>query len=505
MGNNKGVKNIIWGIFSQIVTIGLGIVIPRLVLVNLGSEANGLLNSVSSVLTYMSLLEAGVGTATLQALYRPFAERDKNTINEIMAATHFFYRRTGFVYLGIVIALSIGYAAMVNTAIPKWQVFLVVIIAGISGVMSYFFQGKFKIFLAAEGKGYISTNITTITTIGVSITKALVLISGGNVVLIQSVYFLFNLIQMIIITVYMHKHYPWIDLSVPPSFELISQKNAVLVHQITELIFNNTDVIILTAFTSLSTVSVYSMYAMIFGMVKSVTVTLSDGFLYALGQSYNNSEKFTRLHNVYEVYNMAVTFALFCIAGILILPFLKLYTSGINDINYIDRYVAELFVLFYLMANGRKSSQVVINIAQHFEKTKWRAVMEAAINLVVSITMTAKYGIYGVLLGTIVALLYRTNDVIIYAARLMKRSPWITYKRWGRNFLIFAFFTWISTFISFELSNYIVLVFSGIVLCLVIIPVFVVVNSIAERETAKYAFQLVKILISTNPYTQRDI
>lgn len=495
VGNNKGVKNIIWGIFSQIVTIGLGIVIPRLVLVNLGSEANGLLNSVSSVLTYMSLLEAGVGTATLQALYRPFAERNKNTINEIMAATHFFYRRTGFVYLGIVIVLSIGYAAMVNTTIPKWQVFLVVIIAGLSGVMSYFFQGKFKIFLAAEGKGYISTNITTITTIGVSITKALVLISGGNVVLIQSVYFLFNLIQMIIITVYMHKHYPWIDLSVPPNFESISQKNAVLVHQITELIFNNTDVIILTAFTSLSTVSVYSMYAMIFGMVKSVTVTLSDGFLYALGQSYNNSEKFTRLHNVYEVYNMAVTFALFCIAGILILPFLKLYTSGINDINYIDKYVAGLFVLFYLMANGRKSSQVVINIAQHFEKTKWRAVLEAVINLVVSITMTAKYGIYGVLLGTIVALLYRTNDVIIYAARLMKRSPWITYKRWGRNFLIFAFFTWISTFISFGLLNYIVLVLAGIVLCLVIVPAFVIVNSIAERETARYAFQIVKNMI----------
>ena len=321
------------------------------------------------------------------------------------------------------------------------------------------------------------------------------LISGGNVVLIQSVYFVFNMIQMIIITVYMHKHYKWIDLNVKPNFEAISQKNAVLVHQITELIFNNTDVIILTAFTTLSTVSVYSMYAMIFGMVKSVTVTLSDGFLYALGQSYNDSKKFRRLHNAYEVYNMAMTFALFCIAGILILPFLKLYTMGVNDINYIDKYVAILFVFFYLLSNGRKSSQVVINVAQHFEKTKWRAVLEAIINLVVSISLTAKLGIYGVLLGTIAALLYRTNDVIIYAARLMKRSPLITYKRWGRNFVVFAFFVWLSTLVSIEPSNYIVMILYGMLLCLVIIPTFIVVNSLAERETARYAFQLVKNMI----------
>lgn len=83
---------------------------------------------------------------------------------------------------------------------------------------------------------------------------------------------------MIIMTIYIRRNYKWLDLKVLPDFDAISQKNAVLVHQITELIFNNTDVIILTIFTSLKTVSVYSMYAMIFGMVKSVTVTLSDSF-----------------------------------------------------------------------------------------------------------------------------------------------------------------------------------------------------------------------------------
>ena len=60
----KGVENILSGVCSQLVTLALGVIIPRLVLVNLGSEANGLLNSLNQVLAYVALLEAGVGMRT---------------------------------------------------------------------------------------------------------------------------------------------------------------------------------------------------------------------------------------------------------------------------------------------------------------------------------------------------------------------------------------------------------------------------------------------------------
>ena len=64
----KSVYNMITSILGQVITIAMGIVIPRLVLVNLGSENNGLLSSITQVLGYASLLEAGVGLASLQAL-----------------------------------------------------------------------------------------------------------------------------------------------------------------------------------------------------------------------------------------------------------------------------------------------------------------------------------------------------------------------------------------------------------------------------------------------------
>ena len=66
--------------------------------------------------------------------------------------------------------------------IKYWiQVFLVVLMSGLSGVISYYFQGKFRLLLTAEGKKYIITGINTVTHVGVSIFKAVVLLAGGSV------------------------------------------------------------------------------------------------------------------------------------------------------------------------------------------------------------------------------------------------------------------------------------------------------------------------------------
>ena len=102
------------------------------------------------------------------------------------------------------------------------------------------------------------------------------------------------------------------------------------------------------------------------------------------------------------------------------------------------------------MMYARRTSSQVINFAGHFQQTQWRSVLESAINLTVSIFLVSKIGIYGVLLGTIAALLYRTNDIIIYTNRkILNRSPWKTYRRWGVNMgLMIALVWWLSHYIS---------------------------------------------------------
>lgn len=496
---SRGLKNAGFGILSQILTISVGIIIPRLVLVNLGSEANGLLSSIGNILAYMSLLEAGVGTATLQALYKPCAINDQKSINSIMAATDYFYRRTGRIYLLIVFALSIGYSLFVKSSLSRIDIFLVVLFAGISGVLSYYFQGKYKILLTAEGKSYLNTNIVTIIQILTNITKAILLYIGFGVVAVQVSGFVFNIAQISVYIIYMRRCYPWLNMEVKPDLEAINQRNAVLIHQISGLIFSNTDVLLLTLFTSLKEVSVYTMYAMIYGMVKALAVVLYDSYTYALGQVYNiNRKRFLKLFDAYEILTLIITFSLYCICRYLMNPFLAIYTSGVNDISYVNPYLPWLFAVFYLLHNGRTSSATVINIAQRFQDTKWRSIFESIINITVSVVCVIRFGIYGVLLGTIAALLYRSNDMIIYAARILKRSCWITYKRWILNITVFAVVSWILDRINISSSNYYQLLISAICVSLFTISIFVLINALVERENMNFIYQTIKNLI--NPF-----
>ena len=493
LNSTKGFRNIAANIFAQIVTILLGIIIPRLMLVNLGSEANGLFTSIGNVLVYVALLEAGVGAAATQALYAPIATKNRQRVNEIVAAVDHFYKRTGRWYLAVILLLTLAFPFTIDSTLPKWQIMAVMFLSGMPGVIKYYYQGKYVILLRADGRSYALTNLSIVVNIATSAAKIALLLFGCNIVELQAMYLLFNVAQVFFILFYVKRHYPWLSKDVIPNYAAISQSKNALVHQISSMIFFNTDVLLLTYFCDLKTVSVYSMYTMLFGIISSAILNFS-GANFILGQTFNTDrERSLKLLDVYEIFNMVPTFSLFCIANIFILPFMTLYTNGVTDIDYIDQYLPYLIVATNLLSNGRNSSSQIIEYAGHFKQTQWRSILESVINIVVSLLCVFKFGIYGVLIGTIAALLYRTNDMIIYAnKKILHRSPWTTYRRWLLNLALFIGITLLSkvVFAHIALDSYFSIIVWAAVCCVVIIPFFFVTVSLFDRETYRFAKEL---------------
>lgn len=491
----KSAYNVLTSILGQAITIAMGIVIPRLVLVNLGSENNGLLSSVTQALGYASLLEAGVGLASLQALYKPIAEKDYASINAIMSATNLYYKRTGLAYLLVVILLAIIYPIVIRTTIPYGVIFLVVLISGLPGVVNYYFQGKYKILLQAEGKTYIVTNLTTVIGILTSLGKIALLLLGFGVIAVQTLYLLVSLVQMIYISRYIRQNYTWLDTSVRPAYDKLSQKNSVLAHQLSGLIFSNTDTVVLSVFCGLSVVSVYSMYAMLFGLVGTLLSNLAGSITFILGQELEiDQKKYQKLQDSFELVYVSLSFSLFFVAYTYIIPFLQIYTDGINDINYIDQVLPTLFAIIALLENSRLSSAKAIHVAGHFRQTQWHAWVEMIINIGVSLLGVLIWGIYGVLIGTIAALLFRANAMIIYAnKKILHRSPWKTYRRWLVNLALFIAVTVLSKplFAHIALDTYPSIILWAAITSVVVIPLFFVVASMFDRETYRYAKTLV--------------
>lgn len=482
---NKGLKNVIFGLLNQFITIAFGLILPRMFIMSYGSEVNGLISSVNQLFVYVALLEAGVGTASLQALYKTIAAKDNDATNGVLSATHHFYKRTGIYYFIAVLVLSFGYPLVVSSSIPFWTVFFVIFFHGMGGVVNYFFQGMFRIFLRAEGKNYLLSNLSTAVYIATSFLKILFISLGFSIVLIQVAYFVVTVLQMLFIVFYIKKNYKWINLSVAPNKQAISAKNAVMIHQIANLVFSNTDILILTLIDGLKSVSVYTLYNSFFTMLKSVLFSFLDGLQYALGQTFNSDfKKFKKLQDLFEANYITLTFLLYSIMYVLITPFIKLYTSGINDANYIDFWIPLLFTLVFLLQGARGPMQLVSEYACHFKQTRGQAIIEMIVNLSVSIVGVYFLGIYGVLLGTIAALLYRANAIIIYVnKKILDRSPWVTYKRWGWCFITFIIIFVINYFLTISITSYLELVLIAVPISIVITIMYLVGMFVFERDS----------------------
>jgi len=117
-----------------------------------------------------------------------------------------------------------------------------------------------------------------------------------------------------------------------------------------------------------------------------------------------------------------------------------------------------------------------------------------AINIIVSLIGVLAWGIYGVLIGTIAALLFRANAMIIYAnKKVLHRSPWKTYRRWLVNLALFIAVTVLSKplFAHIALDTYPRIILWAAITSVVVIPLFFVVASMFDRETYRYAKTLV--------------
>lgn len=425
----KSIKNLVYTAMSQLISIAFGLILPRLFVTSYGSEVNGLLNSLGNFLICLSLFEAGVGAASLQALYGPVGQDQWDDINGILSATNEYYRKTGTWYLFCLIVLALGYPLVVESELPPLVVTGAVFFSGIGSVVNFFFHGKYFLLLRAEGKNYIEVNLATVITVLVNLSKVLLIFLGANIVLILAVEFLLQSVQAVYLGVYIHRGYKKLNLKVQPNYGAVAQKNFALVHRIGELVFSNTDVVILTIVCGLKVVSVYSMFKLVTGNLDRILNIFVNSFRFLFGQTYQSSlEQYCRMIDLADSVYGAISYAVYAVALYLFLPFMSIYTAGVTDVNYVDGKLAVLFVAAALLSHTRVPMCHTVEIAGHFKQTMGRSMAETAINLIVSIAAVYAWGIYGVLLGTVVALLYRTNDFIIYAnTKCLNRKPWRTY------------------------------------------------------------------------------
>lgn len=455
--NKRGLvlKNIWYGVGSKLILIVVSMVTPRLLMDSYGSEINGLLSTITQVFSYFTLLEGGIGLATVNALYRPIDENDVEKANVILGQARSYYRKVSFFYAGLVIIFAIAYSITVSSSLSRPEVLLVVLFQGVSRVVTYYYCAVNEQLLTASGRRYVVENALFLTNLGSMIVRVALILLGNNIVMVQALFALVSLIRVPLILAYTKRMFVWLNIQTQRSYSLLKEKSAFIIHEISSMVFFNTDIIIVSVFCGLAEASVYSLYGLVFGSLNMLINAANGGLGFLFGQNhYKKSEDFIKIYDSYSIIHLTLIFSIMTPAYLLIAPFVQLYTKGISDTNYLLNYLPILFTLINIMSAARTVPARLIAITGHARATQRRSVLEAVLNILASLVLVQFYGIQGVLIGSIIALLYRMNDIIIYAnTKILERKINKDYKNLFVYASIFAFIALLGKRINFEISG----------------------------------------------------
>jgi O-antigen/teichoic acid export membrane protein len=489
----KYAKNIVFSIFSKVIIFILGIIIPRMIILNYGSESNGLLSSVGDIYKYIELIEAGIGTAALQALYKPLSGNRKEDVSSVLVATRQFFRRLIKWYALAVVAFSIVYPLVINHDFSNITVFGVIFIQGISHILTYYFVSTLTQLLSADGKEYVSQLVSLIIFVLNSAIKIFLLSLHVNLVVLQCGYLIVNIIQIAIVYGYVRKHYPWINWKAEPNNQALAKKNRYALNGVSWVVFSATDTILITIACGLKEASIYSVYNLVFSNLNTLILVFYTGTYFIIGQKFHEDrENFIGVYDGIESGLTCLSFGLFSVAYVLILPFVTLYTVG-ADIQYADKYLPLLFTVVQLLSMSRMLSNHIINTANQPQLINRDSLIDVSINLGLSVILVFWIGIYGVLIGTIAALLYRIVRLVYVANRkILNRSPWKIYRNYLINFALFACVVIFNCFIQPSITSYVGFVVYGAMYTGVILSIFALVNIVINP----HVLGLVKNLIN---------
>ena len=414
----KAFLNVVSGIAAEFVSLACGLILPRLILTSYGSAYNGIIQSISQFISYISLMKAGIGGATAVALYKPLAENDNRKISEILAATEEFMRKIALIFAVFVIGMACVYPLLVRDEFGWLFTASLVLIISIATFGQYYFGFTYQMLLSADQKDYITTCLGILTTIVNTLLSIVLIKNHFSIHVIKLGSSLANMITPLTLYFYVRKKYNLVK-DVEPNRDLIPQRWDATAHEVASFINNNTDIVLLTLFTSMSEISVYTVYHYVISNLKKIVTQVTVGFGAAFGDMYAKNEIDLMHQNlgIFELIIYSFTTVLYSVALVMIIPFVAIYTDGVTDIEYIRPYFALVTIVASIFNCIRVPYRVIVINVGHYRQTKNGAIMEAVLNIVVSILGCIKFGLIGVALGTLVAMVFRTLQYSIYLSK----------------------------------------------------------------------------------------
>lgn len=444
MRNKKLAWNSISGLMLQATTVICGFILPRAILNRFGSEANGLLNSIAQFLQMIAFLELGVGAVIQSALYKPLADRDSRKISEVLASGNNFFRKLAAILVAYVAALIIVFPILVDDKFGFVYDATLILSMSISYFAQYYFGLVDSLLLKADQKAYIINIIEMVTLVINTAFCYCLLYWGFSVQVVKLTTSGIFLLRPILVRCYIRKNYQ-IDRKCKYTTDPVAQKWNGVAQHVAAIVLDSTDMVVLSVFSTMSAVSVYSVYLIVVSGIKNVVLSLFGGIRALFGELWakGEHEELNRYFGFTEWMIHGLSLFVWCCTYKLVVPFVLIYTEHMTDVNYDVPVFAALICIAYGLYCLRLPFNSMILAAGHYKNTQGIFIAAASINLTLSILAVSRWGLIGVAVGTIAAMLYQMLHMGYYVIRHLKVHTFArTAKQYAANIVTIALALW---------------------------------------------------------------
>lgn len=421
----NAVRNVFWAMFSKMITLIVSFISRTLFIHYLGSSYLGINGLFTEILSALSFLELGFGTALNFSFYKPVAEKNHEKIVKLLD----YYKKVYQIIALLISVLGISLLPFLqyivkgaeNISIDEVRIYFVLFL--INTVIGYLVSYKYSV-VNAEQKNYIITNVEFVINIVIVIIQIFTIAIKKNYLAYLLVQTGLLILSRIILSLYLNYRFPILKekpkepLSKEEKLPIYKEVKGLVFHQFSSVAIHQTDNIIISSLTGLGVVAVgyISNYNMIINAVTGIVSMVFSSFVSSIGNLIAVSTKENLRHVFKEINFINFWIYGFCSIAfyILIPPFIELWIGKeflIDDLSFF------LIVLNCYLMGQSIAYNTIRNGYGDFNSDKWISIIQAIINLVISIICCKTFGLVGVYTGTIASRIW-----------FVLLRPYVTYK-----------------------------------------------------------------------------
>lgn len=402
------IKNGLMAALWKMAIIVLGFATRKVLYIYLIPEYVGVSAVLEAVLGALSLADLGFTSAVAYQLYKPLQQNNQEMVLKIMQVYKVLYRLVAaFIFVGGLILTPLIPYLIKDTSFTSKEIFAIYFIHILRTTSSYLLSYK-RVLLYADQSSYLYFTVDMITAIAGSLLQISSLVVFKN----YYVYLLVSLLQIvignIIVLAIADKRYPALRKSVSLDKNVIKSLlrdiRQIVVTRISSYIYSSAGDVIISSMLGALPVALLSNYKQICAKVGSLISQLFSQITPTIGNMEVHEDQKKRSISLYHttMYFRYIVTSLFIVEWIpLATPFVRFFFGE----QFMLGFPTVLF-LTMIQYNGLVATGPIFNYLEakgEFCALRNISMVQALLNIVLSVVMVLGIGLNGVLIGTVLS------------------------------------------------------------------------------------------------------